>query len=211
MPKTLLTISVVIGSNESLIIPCLASICQGTKSKFDIYVVSNQSSAEIVNEIKRQFPAVNIVLNSSCKGFAENHNYVMECSDSEYVLILNDDTLLPDGSIDKLTEFMEKNKKIGVVSPKLINPDGSLQPSTYRFPNLITIFLGLSGLRSSIHPTETVLRLVNLVEKSFGLKGKSRLWKHDYTTEVDTFKGACTLVRRKAINEVGLMDEVTLF
>jgi N-acetylglucosaminyl-diphospho-decaprenol L-rhamnosyltransferase len=208
-----LTISVVIGGNESLIGPCLKSICEGTRKSFDLYVVSNLSSESIIARIRTSFPQAKILVNSTRKGFAENHNMVINASKTEYVLILNDDTVIPAGSIDGLVAFMEKpeNNRVAAVSPKLLNPDNSLQPSTYRFPNLITIFIGLSGLRPLIPQSRLVWKAVSFIEFLFGLKSKTRLWDHSSTCEVDTFRGACVLVRRKAIEEAGLMDEVTLF
>jgi N-acetylglucosaminyl-diphospho-decaprenol L-rhamnosyltransferase len=210
----LLTVSIVIGGNESLIIPCLESIFAGADIPFDIYVTSNLASDEIIQRINQQFPRVKIVTNKSKKGFAENHNRIIKGSFySDYYLILNDDTLIPNGSIDSLVAFMNEsgNERVAALSPKLLNPDGTLQPSTYRFPNLLTIFVGLTGLRSLIPGTRFVWRAVNLLERIFRLKGKTRLWEHSYTTDVDTFRGACVLVRRSAIEDVGLMDEVSLF
>ncbi len=209
-----LTISIVIGSNESLIVPCIKSIFEGTDIPFDMYITSNLASAEIIEKIRAQFPTVKIITNTSRKGFAENHNRIIKLSfSSDYILILNDDTLIPKGSIESLFDFMVEagHEKVAAVSPKLLNPDGTLQPSTYRFANILTIFLGLTGLRSLIPDSKFVWNTVYLIEKLLRIKGKTRLWDHSYTTDVDTFRGACVLYRKRAIEDVGLMDEVTLF
>ena len=211
--ENILTISIVIGSNETLIVPCVCSIYDGTKTSFDLYIISNIASDETIKNLQNQFKNIKFILNTVRKGFAENHNKIMRMTQSEYILILNDDTLILPGSIDALVNFMEsqENQDVGAVSPKLLNDDGTLQPSTYRFMNLFTVFLGLTGIRRIIPNSKNVRSIINFIQKYFRIKGKTRFWDHSHTSEVDTFRGACMLVRREAVKEIGLMDEVSRF
>jgi len=102
--------------------------------------------------------------------------------------------------------YMNKNPDVAVISPQLLNSDLSLQHSTYGFPNLFTTTLGILGIRKLIPFNKFTYKFVSFFFK----RGGSRFWEHNKTCEVDTMRGACVLVRRKAIEEVGLMDEVSL-
>ncbi|MEW6556118.1 MAG: glycosyltransferase family 2 protein [Elusimicrobiota bacterium] len=199
-------VSIVIGRNEELILQCLESIYKTYKWPIEIFVTSNLSSQEILKKIKIQFPEVHIIINKEKKGFAANHNHIIKITGGEYILILNDDTVLLDKAIEQLINYLDIHPDVAVISPKLLNPDFSLQQSTYSFPSLFTVFLNLTGVRKLIPFNNFTYKLVSLFYK----KGASRFWKHDKICKIDTVKGACVLVRRKAIQEVGLMDEVSL-
>ena len=205
--KTKLDISITVsGGSEKFIIPCLGSLYENLKEPAQVFLTSNLASDSIYDEIKRKFPEVSIIKNNVKKGFAENHNNIIEKTNGEYILILNDDTVVLDNAIEKLIAYMNKNPDVAVISPQLLNSDLSLQHSTYGFPNLFTTTLGILGIRKLIPFNKFTYKFVSFFFK----RGGSRFWEHNKTCEVDTMRGACVLVRRKAIEEVGLMDEVSL-
>lgn len=208
MPPTLkVSISIITGrGGEKFILSCLDSICKTYKGLMKIFVTSNLASPEIINKIKRQFPRVHLIINKEKKGFAENHNNVIEMTDGEYILILNDDTVIRDNAIEKLINYMDEHSDVAAISPKLLNPDLSLQQSTYGFPNLFTNTLNLLGIRKLIPFNKFTYKLVS----TFCKDGQSRFWEHNKICEIDTLRGACVLMKRKAIKDVGLMDEICL-
>ncbi len=206
MAKEILDISIVIGKNEKFIIPCLRSIFKETVTPFNIYVICNWKEDKIIRKIQKEFPDITLLINSEPKGFAENHNNVIKSSHSKYISILNDDTVILSRAIDKLIRYMEENPRVGVISPKLVNPDLSLQHSTYSFPSLFKDSLNIFGLRKLVPFNKLTYSFANLLLGEY----KSRFWRHNQIAEVDTLRGACVLVRRETIEEVGLMDEVTL-
>jgi len=200
-------ISIVVGKgNKRFILSCLQSIYETYDRKAKIFVTSNLASQDTIKEIKSRFPDVCLVVNKKKKGFAENHNNIIEISKGKYILILNDDTIILGSAIEKLVDYMDKHSEVAVISPKLLNPDLSLQPSTYSFPNLFTNSLNLLGIRKLIPFNKFTCKLISI----FYRNGASRFWEHNKVCQVDTIRGACVLVRRKAIEEVGLMDEVSL-
>ena len=206
--KTKLDISIIVSSgSEKFIIPCLGSLYENLKEPAQVFLTSNLASDSIYDEIKRKFPEVSIIKNNVKKGFAENHNNIIEKTNGEYILILNDDTIILENAIEKLINYMEKYPEVAVVGPKLLNPDLSLQHSTFYLPSLFGIFLLLSGIRQHIPFNRFTYRIVQF----FYPKGKSRFWSHNQIVEVNNPGGPCVLVRRKAIKEVGLMDEATQF
>lgn len=207
----LLEVSVVIGGDENLIFRAIDSFkknCIWSDDQYRINIVANPSTEETLTSISTQYPDVRIFRNTERMGFARNHNLVLRQISAKYVLIINDDILFQDGSIQALINYMENNPQVGVVGPKLLNLDGTLQPSTYSFPTLIRSFGSISGFRDWLDTKPGFLELISkFIDRA---PGKSRLWDHNSTCEVDTLKGACLLIRMEALKKVGLMDEVSL-
>jgi len=201
-------VSIVVGAQQRLVFDCLDSFLKyaPTNYNYRLIVTCNEKNTEIAELLRARYKTqkLEIYENSQPRGFAENHNAVLKTSIGDYILILNDDLVFLPNAIEKMLSFMEssENQKVAMLSPKLLNPDGTLQPSTYGFPSVLTAFLSVSGLRQFIPFSLTI----NRIAKWIGLgRGHSRFWEHDRTVEVDTFRGACVLGRMKAVREVGLM------
>ena len=211
MPRDL-EFSIVSGAKEDLLFGCLMSLESVMRSSiytWSVTVTCNTPGDGLAERLSDQFPFVTAVENTESRGFAANHNRVLETSSARYVWLLNDDLVLLPGSVDKVVEFMDEpgNARVAVVSPKLLNPDGSLQPSTYSFPTMPQILLAYSGLRE--RPlTDRLLRLAAPVLRA--RPGSSRFWDHGSTVVVDTLRGACVAVRMAAVDEVGRMVEVSI-
>lgn len=208
----IIDVSVVTGANEKLIFSCLRSLLEYGQSddySLNIIITCNNPGSKLPQKLKNQFPLVKIIENEEKKGFAKNHNQVIKESRADYLLIINDDIIFLKDSLQKMISFLERreNSQVGVLSPRLLNPDGSLQYSTYSFPTVPQALLALSGFREKIPFSNLTLKAAKFFGKD---EGKSRFWAHDKICQVDTFRGACMLIRGKGAREVGLMDEVTL-
>lgn len=191
-----LTISIVNASNKELLRDCLESIYKNTKKiSFEVYVIDNALVDGSVEMVKNNFPNVNLIINKEPKGFNENHNQVLRIFNSRYFLLLNEDTLILENALDRMVEFMDNDKKIGALGCKLLNPDGSLQLSCRTFPNLKTSFFQF-----------TYLYKIFKKSKIFGSYLMS-YWNHNNIREVDQVMGACLMLRKETIEQVGLLDE----
>lgn len=204
--------SIVSGSNEEMLFGCLDSLhktMKGSRYAWSVTVICNEVGTGLAARIRARYPDAAIVANDTPLGFAANHNRVLRSSHARYVWLLNDDLLILPEAIDRVTGFMDTpgNARVGVVSPKLLNPDGSLQPSTYGFPSMPQILLAHSGLRE-LSITDRVLGFVAPYLRS--KEGSSRYWAHDRTVDVDTLRGACVAMRMKAVRQVGPMVEVAI-
>jgi GT2 family glycosyltransferase len=133
---------------------------------------------------------VNLIQNQKNLGFAKANNQALILSKSKYILLLNPDTQVKHAAIERLLSFMDTHLDSGVAGAQLLNSDGSKQNSIANFPSLATELLNKSLLRL-------------LFPKTFPGKGR------DYRdpVEVDSVIGACMMVRREAIEQVGLLDE----
>ena len=204
--------SVVSGSNEEMLFGCLDSLHKTLKESqfsWSVTVTCNEAGTGLAGRVRARYPDVTVIQNEKPLGFAANHNRVLRSSHARYVWLLNDDLLILPGAIQGVTEFMDRpgSARVGVASPKLLNPDGSLQPSTYGFPSMPQILLAHSGLRE-LPVTDRILEIAAPYLRS--REGSSRFWAHDRTVEVDTLRGACVAMRMKAVRQVGPMVEVAI-
>lgn len=188
-----LSIIIVTWNNENIIEMCLDPLDLNNEST-EVIVVDNNSSDRTVEIIETRYTSVKLIKNDSNLGYAKANNQAIEISSSDYILLLNSDAFVLKGSIESLIDFMNINKSVGIAGPQLINPDGTWQRSYGRFP---TISFQLCNLLQ----IQRVDRLIN--------KWK---WNHsqkDYP--VDYIEGACMLIRRDVIKEIGLLDEDYFF
>ncbi|MCJ7618255.1 MAG: glycosyltransferase family 2 protein [Desulfobacterales bacterium] len=174
---------------------CLASIFETVKNMtFEVWFVDNASVDGSVESVKNNYPDINIIENERNLGFAAANNIALKRMNGRYALLLNTDATLTESAVDELYSFMEDNHKTGIACGQLLNMDGSKQNSIANFPSLLSLLCN-----------ETVLRIL------FPNKFPSK--REEYTTplEVDSCIGACMIVRKEAMDEVGIFDEGYFF
>jgi GT2 family glycosyltransferase len=169
--------------------PCLESV-RGVPT----VVVDNGSSDGSPDVVRELFPEVEVVEQEN-RGLAAGWNAGLERTSGRYVLILNADAWLVDDALAKLVAFADEHPEAAVVGPRLTNPDGSLQRSVRGFPTVWRLATEYFFLRK-LAPRS---RLLN----AFYGAG----FEHDEVREADFLMGACLLVRRDAIAEIGTLDE----
>ena len=183
-----LSIVIINWNTPALLLQCLDSV-YNTKSRFDfeVIVVDNGSSDDSVFLVETRYPAVKLIKNDKNLGFARANNQGLEIGKGRYFLLLNSDTIILPDAIDALIQAADCDPRVGVIGPKLLNMDGSLQKSWASFPSFLS----------------------ELVGRNF------RAWKPvaeiPDTFEVDWIMGACMLVRAETIQDVGKMDEDYFF
>jgi hypothetical protein len=176
---------------------CLKSIFeQKGRVSVEAIVVDNASTDGSVEMVRQEFPQVKLIANKEYLGFAAGNNQAFSVAQGRYLLYLNTDTVVLAGALEAMLEFMDEHSEAGAMGCKLLNADGSLQRSCWRgFPSLQMALVdafylwrltpGLAWVRASeIGPEE----LQN-------------------TLEVDHLLGACILIRREALDQVGFLKE----
>ena len=161
-----------------------------------IYVVDNASQDDI-NCLSQKFPRVIFLKNKVNIGFARAVNYYLSRTGAPYVMLLNPDTLVEKRFFDSIFNFMEKNPKVGVVGPKILEGNGRVQGSARSFPTPMTALFGRNSFMSKYFPNNRMTSKNILTNRIDGEK----------SVEVDWVSGACMILRRSALEEVGLMDE----
>lgn len=197
-----LSISVVTLDVKEYLRGCLTSIFHHSPSfPFEVIVVDNGSSDGTAEMLEKEFPEIRLIRNNTNVGFAKAHNQALAQSRGRYFMILNPDTELKPDTLRTMLSFMENHPEAGMVGPKMLNPDGSLQPSCHqRFPNLLDLVLDTFG----IGPCVLWLQKRRLFRKFF-----LKRFYADYgrETEIAWAGGACLMARRKAIDQAGGLDE----
>lgn len=174
---------------------CLASLpaaLNGLSRR--VHVVDNRSSDGSVEMVRREFADVQLTVAERNLGFSGGNNLALRHVDARYVLLLNPDTECLPGSLHTLVTFMDSHPEAGACGPQLLNSDGSLQKSGARFPTLFSEAVGHLGFWR-INP-EWHDRTLRWGRSDFSA-----------TTEVDQVTGACLMVRREALEQVGPLDE----
>lgn len=190
-----LSIVIVNWNTRQLLLDCLASIYQTISGcGFEVFVVDNASSDGSVEAVQRDYSTVNIIQNTENLGFAKANNQALRLMKGRYALLLNTDAVLTEGAVGKLIVFLEKNHSVGMACGQLLNADGSKQNSIANFPRLGPLFFN-----------ETLLRLF------FSRQFPSKRQEYSQPVLVESCIGACLLVRKKAIDQVGLLDERYFF
>lgn len=186
-----LSIVIVNWRTRDFLAECLNSVFSSNLDRnVEVLVVdncSNDGSAELINE---QFPDVRLIVNSTNVGFARANNQAIIKTSGKNILLLNPDTILKNDAINLMVDYLALDPGAGVVGPRLLNPDGTLQVSAFPEPTLPREFWRMFHLDEVHHYAEYPMNE----------------WSIEAAKEVDVLMGACFLVRRKVLDQVGLLD-----
>jgi GT2 family glycosyltransferase len=186
-----LSVIIVNWNTRDLLIQCLESVFRTAGGvDLEIFVVDNGSTDGSGRAVKKRFPDVKVIENQWNIGFAGANNQALKRSGGKYLLLLNPDAQVKPNAIEALMSFMESHSRAGVAGAQLLHSNGSKQNSIANFPSLATELLNKSLLR-------------RLFPEKFPGKGRH----YSEPIEVDSVIGACMMVRRRAAEQVGLLDE----
>lgn len=159
----------------------------------EVWVVDNASGDGSAEAVRAAFPGVRLIENLRNAGFGAANNLAMRRAGGEFLLLLNSDAFVHPGAVGALVSFGRAHPQVGAVGPRLLNRDGTTQPSCYRFPSPARAWLENLWI-SPLLPGHPVV-------------GDYRRWAHDSARSVDWVIGACLLVRRAAYEQAGGFDE----
>jgi GT2 family glycosyltransferase len=186
-----LSVIVVNWNTCRLLEACLQSVEAARQDlTVDVLVVDNGSTDGSLELVRERFPRDELIANASNRGYAAANNQAVERAGGRYLLLLNSDAEVETAALRTLVAYADDHAEAGVIGPKLLNPDGTLQPSGGRFPT----------------PASTVASLLGLNR----LTGRPRYGtgrNYSVPAEVDEVSGAAMLIRREVIDQVGGLDE----
>lgn len=176
---------------------CLASIGKFFSDlTYEICVVDNASTDESLELMRKQFPRVQIIPNDRNAGFTVSNNLGARTAKGRYILFLNPDTEFMAGNVRQLVIFMDEKSEVGIVGPKLLNSDGTVQMSCRGFPAFKTALFNRSSVLTRLFPG-------NPFSDEYIQSG----WDHNTSRQVDWVSGACLLARKTMLERIGLFDE----
>lgn len=192
-----LSISIVNYNNRECLAACLESIYSHTPDvRFEVIVVDNGSCDGSAEFVKQAFPSARIIENLENRGFAKANNQGIRASQGPYLLSLNNDTVIKNGTLSGLVRFMQEHPDVGVCGPKVLNQDGTFQRQCRRsFPTISSSLFYFLKLHRLFPANELFGRYL------------MTHWDCDKAGEVDSVSGCCLMVRREVIEKVGILDE----
>lgn len=198
MPSPDLSICIVTFKARDFLKDCLESIYQSPPAPtFEIIVVDNGSLDGTREMIAQEYPGIQWVENTDNLGFTRPMNQALQRASGRYLIQLNPDTIIPPHAFDILFRFMETNLNVGIVTPKVLNRDGSLQKQCKR---------------SAARPWDAIAyftRLSNLFPKSpFFARYLMTYLDENEINEVEAVSGSCMFIRRAVIDQIGYLDEM---
>jgi len=176
---------------------CLSSLYKYMGSQISAMLVYDNASTERIDIVEEHFPKAIVTRNARNIGFAAAVNLGLARCRSPYIMLLNPDTYIPDARIQSTIRIMQSRPDVGILGPQILDSNGQIQGSARTFPNLLTGIFGRTSIVSRMLPQNRFTRR-DIVT-----------WKGDHsdTVEVDWVSGACMVIRKKAISDVGLMDD----
>lgn len=168
---------------------------QPHRCTFDVTLVDNVGEPQILELVRTRFPRIRLLVNRRPKGFSANNNMVIVPARARHSFLLNPDTQLELGSLDRLVEFMDARPRVGACGPKLIYADGRFQTSCRCFPTLGSFLVRRTPLRVFLGGSQLARRY------------EMADWDHNSARPVDWLFGAAVLIRRETLAQVGGLDE----
>jgi hypothetical protein len=166
---------------------------------YEIIIVDNSSTDGSIRMVKKEWPDIILVENSENLGFAKANNIGIRASTGRYVCLVNSDIVVLEDCIKKMMEFMDSNPSVGMAGPRTLNPDRTLQVSCRHFPSIWNNLCQVFGF-NKVFP-----------KLAWFSEPMMKYWFHDTERKVDVLTGCFWVVRREAIDQVGLLDENFFF
>ena len=188
------TLSVVIVSynTRELLRMCLASVLRAGPT--EVTVVDNASADDSAKMVQADFPQVRLIASEQNLGFVRANNLALGESHGDHLLLLNPDAELQEGALSTLQGFLDARPRAGAVGPRLVYGDGALQHAAFRFPTLLQTYFDFFPWPARL--------LQSTVNGRYPLTAYS-----GQPFQVDFVLGACLMIRRAAMEQVGLLDE----
>ncbi len=162
---------------------------------YEIIVVDNASADGSAAAVGAGFPDVSLIANDENAGYARGNNQGIEAASGSLVLLLNPDVIIREGALSRAVAIMEGQPDIGALGARLVHPDGRVQHSVRGFPTPFAVACEALGL-SRLFPNSRLLASYRMPWFDYG-----------HRSDVDQPMGTFLMLRREALQQVGLLDE----
>ena len=191
------SITIVSYNGRDFLRRCLTSIYRHTQNiDFEVIVVDNASQDGTPEMVMAEFPKVTLIRRSSNAGFACGTNQGIAVARGQTILVINPDTELTDNVLPPMLAYLADNKEIGILAPKLLDSDGTLQLSCRAFPTFGTALFNRYSLLTRLRPNNR-----------FSSRYLMKDFDHESIADVDWASAACWLAPRHTFEKVGPLDE----
>jgi GT2 family glycosyltransferase/glycogen synthase len=184
-------------NSTDYLLECIDSIYRSLNGRCAHIFVEDNASIDGVDRINQQFPQVKVNINHTNIGFGAATNQAIKKGKSPYIVLINPDSKVEKGLFDTALDYLISHPKIGIIGPRIYDSDGGIQGSARSFPTPLTALFGRQSFFTRLFPHNRITRANLLANQN---DGKTPM-------AVDWVSGACMLIKREAIDEVGLLDE----
>jgi GT2 family glycosyltransferase len=183
-------------NTKQLVTECIQSMLEHRgQYTLEVIIVDNASEDGSASTLRKLFTEVKIIENSNNVGFAGANNQGIDVASGRYICLVNSDVKFIEDSFGKMLDYMDKHLEIGMLGPKLLWADKTLQWSCRKYPSLWNTLCPALGLN-------------NLFPRSSLFSGEHMVYfNHNMIKEVDVLVGAFMFVRHAALKQVGKMDD----
>jgi GT2 family glycosyltransferase len=191
-----LSIIIINWNTQAMLRDCLNTVMAGLDGlTADVMVVDNASSDGSADMVTAEFPSVHLIRNAKNMGFAAANNQALRIATGRHVMLLNSDTLVHGDVLPRTVAYLDTHPHVGVMGPRILNSDGTTQVSATAFPSL------------------GMLRLQTLGLTRFARFDRYRMtnWDRRDEREVEVISGCAMLIRKSAMEQVGLLDDDFFF
>lgn len=187
------SIIIVTYNSADVIGACLASIAAEAESvAVETLLVDNESADGTPELVRERFPWARLLTGHGNVGFARGNNLGFRKTRGRYLFMLNPDTEVRPGALRSLVAFADAHPQAGMIAPRVVNPDGTLQHSTFRFPDFRQAFYGFFEKLAPLDSPQN---------------GRYQPEEYGHVREVDHILGAAVFLRREVYEQTGGMDE----
>ncbi len=177
---------------------CLSSLISsfGSNKNYEITIIDNGSKDGVIQFLEDSFPTINLIKNSNNLGYTKAMNQGLKISKGDYLVQLNPDVYVNEGTFQTLKFWMDDHPDAGICIPKVLNQDGSFQRQCRR------------GFARPLEVVSYFLKLDRLFPKNKKLGNYVKTYlPEDEIAEVDAVSGSCMMIRKEVIQDIGFLDE----
>ena len=166
------------------------------KIQFEVIVVDNSSKDEGLESVLSQFPETRLIDNSTNLGFARANNQGAEIAKGDFLLFINPDTIMKEGTIEAMLGHLRSDPSVGIVGPKVLNPNGTIQYSCRKFPTIWSGLFNRYSLMTRLFPNNRYSRDYLMSD-----------YDHNSTRSVDWVSGCCMMIPAPIFKKINGFDE----
>jgi N-acetylglucosaminyl-diphospho-decaprenol L-rhamnosyltransferase len=192
-----LSIIIVNYNHSHMLKDCLESVNRTVKKiQFEIILIDNSSQDEGLEAILKHYPETRLINNLKNVGFACANNQGAKIASSDFLFFINPDTIMTEGTVESMLDYIRLDSSIGILAPKVLNPDQTIQYSCRRFPTVWSGLFNRYSLTTRLFPSNPYSTNYLMLDYS-----------HDSTRSVDWVSGCCMMINNSAFKQVKGFDE----
>jgi len=180
-----------------MLVDCLESVNRTIqKIQFEVILVDNSSKDDGLESILKRYPETQLINNPKNVGFARANNQGAKIASGNFLFFINPDTIMTEGAVESMLDYIRSDSSIGILGPKVLNPDQTIQYSCRKFPTVWSGLFNRYSLTTRLFPNNRYSRDYLMLD-----------YDHNSTRSVDWVSGCCMMMSKSTFNKANGFDE----